>query len=128
MSKRKHKNAAVKDYHHFLYQSRYWKQGYARKLRQHPYLGAYLPQFTLHSEIHAKIHDIPTPKGEECRRAYNELIRLEKEGLIDVRHDTAEQRLDFLIQIWQRSCPATVAILQWQRDIIRKFYQRGAVK
>ena len=125
--KRKKKKTSVRmmraeDFHHILYQKQHWKQGYAKRLREHPYMGKYCPQYSLHAEIHAKIHDIPTPNGKECRKAYNELLRREREGLIDLKYDTLEQRIDFLIEMWEDKCPATVAILKWQRDIIAKFY------
>lgn len=114
-----------KDFHHLLFQRRHWQQGYAKLLRQHPYMGKYIPQATLHREIHAKIHDIPTPNGAECRMAYNEICRLEKLGEIDIVNDSVEKRLDLLISLWDDKCPATVAILKWQRDIVAKFYAGG---
>lgn len=114
-----------KDFHHLLFQGRHWQQGYAKLLRQHPYMGKYIPQATLHREIHAKIHDIPTPNGSECRIAYNEICRLEKLGEIDIVNDSVEKRLDLLISLWEDKCPATVAILKWQRDIVAKFYAGG---
>jgi hypothetical protein len=112
----------TKDFHHLLFQGRHWQQGYARLLRQHPYMGKYIPQATLHREIHSKIHDIPTPNGAECRMAYNEICRLEELGLIDIENDSVEKRLDLLIELWAEKCPATVEILKWQRDIVAKFY------
>lgn len=87
-------------------------------------MGKYIPRDTLHRALHSKIHDVPCPEGRDCRRAFDELLRRERAGLIDVEHDTCEQRLDFLIELWGETCPATTAILQWQRDIIRKFYER----
>lgn len=113
------------DFHHFLYQRKHWQQGYAKLLREHPYFGKYMPQFSLHSEIHSKIHDVPCPNGKECRRAYFHLIEAERNGEIDVRFDTGEQRLDFLINEWEDACPATVAILKWQKEVIHKFYSKG---
>lgn len=114
-----------KDFHHLLFQGRHWQQGYAKLLRQHPYMGKYIPQATLHREIHSKIHDVPTPNGSECRMAYNEICRLEKLGEIDIVNDSVEKRLDLLISLWADKCPATVAILKWQRDIVAKFYAGG---
>jgi len=57
--------------------------------------------------------------------AYEEVVRREREGLIDVVHDSCEQRLDLLIEIWEDKCPATVAVLKWQRDLIAKNYKGG---
>ena len=54
-----------------------------------------------------------------------ELERLRGEGLIDVKHDSLEARLDFLIAFWgeREGLDATVAVLKWQRQIVHKFYQ-----
>lgn len=114
----------ILDYHHLLYQKNHWKVGYAKLLREHPYMGKMIPKQTLHRAIHAKIHDVPTPNGCDCKRAYFEILRLEQEGLIDVEHDHIEKRLDVLINIWRDTCPATVAILEWQKQVVQKFYQR----
>lgn len=57
--------------------------------------------------------------------AYEELCRRERLGLIDLVNDTVEQRIDFLIEMWKDECPATVAILEWQKQVVSKFYKRG---
>lgn len=46
------------------------------------------------------------------------------EGTIDVKRDTLEQRLDFLIECWDEmeGMNATVAMIKWQRQIVHKFY------
>lgn len=113
------------DYHHILYQRRHWNQGYAKALREHAYMGRMIPRDTLHREIHSKIHDIPCPNGKECRMAFEELCRRERLGLIDLENDTVEQRIDFLIEMWKDLCPATVAILEWQKQVVSKYYQRS---
>lgn len=123
--RQRHYSETKQDYHHILFQGKHWQVGYAKLLRDHPYMGKYIPQYTLHREIHSKIHDVPTPNGPECRAAYYELVRREKEGLIDIEHDTFEDRIDFLIEMWEYKCPATVAILRWQREVVSKFYRRG---
>ena len=79
---------------------------------------------TLHRLIHSKIHDIPCPEGKDCKRAYLELIRREEEGLLS-EYDRVEDRIDFLIEMWKETCPATTAILQWQRDVVAKFFGGG---
>ena len=114
---------AGSDWHHILFQRRHWQQGYAKALREHKYMGKYIPTATLHREIHSKIHDIPVPNGKECRYAYNELCRREREGLIDIEHDSLEQRIDFLLEMWPE-CEATTAMLKWQRQVVEKFYNR----
>lgn len=127
--KKKKKKSKVKfhngcDWHHILFQRKHWQQGYAKALREHPYMGKYIPQCTLHREIHGKIHDIPTPNGKECRKAYLELCRREREGLISP-YDTLEQRIDFLLEVWENDgCEATLAMLKWQKQVVEKFYKR----
>lgn len=128
MSRKKCKKACVnyhlKDTHHICYQARHWKNGYAKLLREHWYMKVEIPQMTLHRLIHSKIHDIPCPEGKDCKRAYLELIRREEEGLLS-EYDRVEDRIDFLIEMWKETCPATTAILQWQRDIVAKFFGGG---
>ena len=118
------RNSTREDFHHLLYQRRHWQQGYAKLLRQHPYSGKYIPQQTLHRTIHSKIHDVPCPNGKECKAAYQHLLELERNGEIDIQNDSAEKRLDFFIHEWEETCPATVAILKWQKEIIHKFYSK----
>lgn len=89
-------------------------------------MGKYIPRDTLHRAIHSKLHDIPCPNGKECKMAFEEILRLERTGEIDIVNDTCEQRLNLLIKLWEDKCPATTAILKWQRDIISNFYSRGA--
>lgn len=59
------------------------------------------------------------------KAAHLKLIELEEQGLIDIVKDPIEKRLDFLIDLWADKCPATVAILAWQREIVAKFYGGG---
>lgn len=115
-----------KDTHHLLFQGRHWEQGYAKLLREHPYFKVEIPKDTLHREIHSKIHDIPTPNGAECKLAYQLMVEGIASGRLDPEHDTAEKRLEFLISVWKDKCPATVAMLGWQRDIFAKFYGKEA--
>lgn len=88
-------------------------------------MGKYIPRDTLHRALHSKIHDVPVPNGKDCREAFEKIISLERAGLIDVENDTCERRLDLLIELWAEKCPATVAILSWQRDLIAKYYKGG---
>lgn len=123
--KKKHStNLNQKDYHHILYQGRHWKQGWAKILREHPYCGGYIPQFTLHSEIHSKIHDIPTPNGGYCRQAVEALNNWLETGYISL-DDPIERKIEVIAGCFRANCPATTAILDWQREVVIKFYQRG---
>jgi len=87
-------------------------------------MGKYIPRNTLHRTIHSKLHDTPVPNGADCRRAFEELCRREALGLIDVENDTIEQRIAFLNEMWKDShCEATLAMLNWQAEIVSKFYE-----
>ena len=111
------------DNHHLLYQKRHWNKGWAQLLRNHWYMQKMIPMETLHREIHSKIHDIPTPNGKECRIAYEKLEELDAAGMLS-DYDPIEKRLDILIDLWKEGCPATVAILEWQKQVVAKFYER----
>lgn len=127
MSKRKKKrpvNLSRKDYHHILFQGRHWKQGWAKRLREHPYCGGYIPQMTLHREIHSKIHDVPTPNGAECRVAVEALNSWLEAGYISL-DDPMERKIEMIAKCFRAKCPATTAVLDWQREVVSKFYQRG---
>ena len=88
-------------------------------------MGKLIPKYSLHHIIHSKIHDVPCPNRRECRLALRELYYRERKGLIDLKNDTIEQRIDFLIELWRGQCPATVAILEWQKQVVNKFYRRS---
>ena len=122
-ARRKARRAKFND-HHILYQEKHWRQGYAKLLREHPYLRKKIPRTTLHSLIHSKVHDIPVPPGARCKHAYEELQRRLDEGTLDIEKDTFEDRINFLLEMWRTGCPATVAMLRWQRDIAHKFYTK----
>ena len=112
------------DYHHFLFQKKHWQGGYAHQLREHPYAGAYIPQATLHRAIHSKLHDVPRPNGDVCKRTLMKLKRLEEEGLIDPKRDSPEKKLQFFIDEWQEECPATAEMLRWMQQLVIKFYNK----
>ena len=123
---RQPRQRTAQDWHHqlhFLYQRRHWQQGYAKALREHWYCGSYIPRDTLHRAIHSKLHDVPTPNGNVCKQVFEKLCRMENNGLIS-ESDSPLKRLDFLIEEFDGACPATTAILQWEREIIEKFYNK----
>lgn len=111
------------DIHHLLFQRKHWSQGYAHALREHPYMKVLVPMETLHRGLHAKLHDIPVPNGEYCKVAYLELCRRLEAGLLNM-DDPPWVRLTFLIELWEETCPATVALLEWQKQILYKFYNQ----
>lgn len=125
MSRRKSKPKNLReDYHHILFQGRHWKQGWAKKLREHPYCGGYIPQMTLHREIHSKIHDIPTPNGADCRTAVLALNNWLDAGYISL-DDPLDKKIEMIAKCFRAKCPATTAMLDWQREVVAKFYGRG---
>lgn len=111
------------DYHHLLFQRKHWQQGYAKILREHSYCGGYIPQATLHREIHSKAHDVPTPNGSDCRYAITKLNEMLEQGIIDI-NDRLDRKAQILSSIFSERCPATSAMLLWQSEIISKFYGR----
>lgn len=114
---------AREDYHHLLFQRKHWQQGYAKILREHSYCGGYIPQATLHREIHSKAHDVPTPNGSDCRYAITKLNEMLEQGIIDI-NDRLDRKAQILSSIFSERCPATSAMLLWQSEIISKFYGR----
>lgn len=123
--KKKHNlNLYKKDYHHILFQGRHWKQGWAKVLRDHKYCGGYIPQNTIHREIHSKIHDIPTPNGVDCRKALERINRMLDAGEISL-DDPIEVKIEVIADCFRANCPATTAILDWQREVVIKFFERG---
>lgn len=109
------------DYHHILFQRRSWKKGWAKKLREHPYSGAMIPQLTLHKQIHEAVKDIPVPTDENCWIAY-QLIDLElKFGLIHL-DDPLEEKIALFIDVWYYDEPKTVKALRQVQSVVHKFY------
>lgn len=135
MASRKHRkqlnkapkvNMSAVDCHHLLWQSGHWNTGYKKRLREHWYMKKMIPKNTLHREIHSKIADIIAPHDRLCEKAFRELTRMEREGLIHPE-DTAEQRIDFLLSMWSiDECPMTVLALVYEQAIIREFYTKGS--
>lgn len=123
-TRKSRRSSAHCDYHHIFFQGRHWKQGYAKVLREHPYCGAYIPQNTLHREIHSKIHDVPTPNGKDCKEALEAINSWLDGGYISL-DDPLDVKLEMITKCFRMKCPATTAILDWQFQIVTKFYDRG---
>ena len=113
----------AEDAHHLLWVKRNWGQGYCKALRNHAWLKVYIPRDTLHRQIHHEIATIPLAKTEDAKRVFELLVRLEAKGELDSTA-SIEERLDFLIEHLQTQ--ATVKALIKQREIVRKFYERGS--
>lgn len=118
LTKRLHINT---DAHHLLFTRRMYHSGYARALREHPFLRCYVPRDTLHREIHHKLKAIPVPEGKDAKRVFEYLMRLERNGELDYDADILP-RLAFLID--QLKTPSTVEALKNQYQIISEFYER----
>ena len=91
-------------------------------------MGAVIPMHTLHRRIHETIHDIPCPNEDVCEYVWHELEALRLGGAVDVKRDGLEQRITLLIQIlreYDANLSATIATLNWQKQVVRKFYQGG---
>lgn len=109
------------DCHHLCWTRKNWGNGYARALREHPWLRVYIPRDTLHRYIHHNIKCIPVPEGKDARRVFEYLMKLERSGELDYGLDILD-RLAFLIK--HLKTPATIAALERQYDVIAEFYER----
>ena len=127
MSRKRRKkkiNYNAKDYHHIFFQGRHYKQGWAKVLREHKYCGGYIPQFTLHRAIHSKVHDVPTPNSDDCKKIVRMLDSMLESNQISTK-DRLDIKIGILADCFRKICPATTAILDWQKDIVAKFYDKG---
>lgn len=128
MSKRYRRNVPKKkhhysyatgyNHHHIWFQGRHYEGGFARALRSDPFCIILMPR-SQHQAIHAKIHDVPRPNGSVCRRVLSEIVFFRNIGDIS-NDDSPTFRLDFLIKALGDSCPATTAILMWQKQFFQK--------
>ncbi len=85
-----------------------------------------IPSDTLHPRIHELLSEgVPVPNEFTCEMVWHDLEDLRRVGLIDVKHDGAEQRINILIELL-RCCgedvDETVKALLTQKYIVRKFY------
>lgn len=110
--------------HHFLYQKKYWNDGWAKALRNDRYCGAYINQAYLHRDIHSSVTQVFVPNGSECRRVYQELCRQKQDGFIS-DSDPPWIKLAWLAEQFEGTCPITSAILLWQRSKILKFCSKN---
>ena len=127
VSKRKHRKSKHfdpnrKDWHHILYQKRYYCTGYAKRLREPPYCGAYIPQMTLHRQIHEVLSNVPLPDGKYCKIAYDAIVNWLEAGYISL-NDPIEKRIDTLIKCFIVNCPKTAKALLKQKEIVARFYE-----
>lgn len=122
MSRNKYRVNLVNDYHHILFQGKHWNSGHAKELRSHPYCGAYIPKYTLHQLIHAKVSDVPVPSGKECRRVIRILNEWLSTGHISLKH-SLYKKLSVLAELFRRRSPATAECLDRQKEVVIKFYE-----
>ncbi|MDO4802564.1 MAG: hypothetical protein Q4A15_10405 [Prevotellaceae bacterium] len=131
MSKKKKRKVPRKfdpnrcDWHHFLWIKSKWNTGYAKRLREHPYCGAYIPQMTLHREIHQELSNVPLPDGKYCKQALEAINSWLEAGFISL-DDPVEKKIEMLIKCFKVNCPNTAKVLEKQRQIVSEFYRRGA--
>lgn len=92
-------------------------------LREHPYCGMYIPQDTLHREIHSKVHDIPTPCGKACRVAVEAIDSWLAGGLISL-DDPLERRIEVISWCFKAKYKPITAMLEYQREVVIEFKKR----
>jgi hypothetical protein len=106
--------ARKRDHHHLFFQGRFYKDGYARALREDPYCKILVPRY-LHKRLHENISNVPSPPDEVCRRVWRSIVRARVDGEIS-DCDPPIDRLNFLIRkLKWRNLDATRA-LERQRD------------
>ena len=121
-SRRKHRKNSC-NCHHLLYQRRYWRKGYAKALRNHPYFKITIPANTLHAQIHRELESVDVPDNWACRTAYIILVAELEKGKLSLE-DSPCQKLDFLISLWEEYFPRTASQLKIEREIIFNFYNK----
>lgn len=121
MKKKTLVNPKAFDAHHLLWEKRMYSHGYARALREHPWLRIYIPRDTLHRWIHHNMRCIPVPDGKDARKCFELLMRMERAGELDYKADILE-RLDFLIE--HLTSEATVEGLKQQRNLITLYREQ----
>ena len=117
-----------RDLHHILFQRLHWTEPWAKRLREHRYMRIRVPRDTLHDYIHDKLHDVPVPNEDICEATYLELERLKELGVIDIYHDSFEERLDFLIGFWKQydNMSFTLEAVRFQARLLKK-YRNGKI-
>ena len=81
-------------------------------------------RYSEHRAIHAKLHDIPTPNGKDCWMAVEVLENWLETGYISY-DDPLDKRIEMIAKCFRARCPATTAMLDWQKDIVAQFYRGG---
>ena len=110
------------DLHHLCYQKRYWRIGYLGELRKFWYCTMYIPQETLHHEIHEEIKHIPVPKGLNAKGALEQLRMLEKHNAIH-EYDPLDKRLMLLAALFDCCEQPTADAFRKQQRIAEQFYR-----
>lgn len=113
--------ADCKDRHHLCYPKRSWNRGYAKSLRDYWYCKAIVPKYTLHTEFHRQVEQVPVPRGQSAKFAYEQLLMLEEHGAL-AHYDTIERRLGLLIALFDCVEPATADAFREQLRIAHEFY------
>lgn len=114
-------NPNVFNVHHLLWVKSYWSHGWARRLREHPYMKKSIPRDTLHRQIHLLIGSIPVPSEQECKKAYLVIEDRLAQGLISY-DDTIAERIDLLLEVWKDCDDAwRLCALRKQKSVSAKF-------
>lgn len=111
------------DWHHILFQRRYFSNGYAKRLREHPYCGSYIPKDTLHRLIHSEIANIPLPDDKYCKQALEAINSWLESGYISL-DDPIEKKILTITRCFNATAPKTANALRFQHEIVSKFYSK----
>lgn len=110
--------------HHILYCRNTWDRGYAKRLRDHPYMQVKIPVKGLHEPIHKVLNCVPMPKPSRCVEAYKILKDLDNKGALKKDADIIV-RLNILLCIWEGypDLKPTCAALRVQLAMAEDYYK-----
>ena len=82
----------------------------------------YIPQLTLHHEIHEFVGGIPVPKEYNAKDALQQLRLLDQYGAIH-DYDPLDVRLGLLATLFDRCDQPTADAFRRQQEIAQRFYR-----
>jgi hypothetical protein len=113
-------NSMYYDRHHLCYPRNSWNYGFAKKLRNMPYLIAEVERETVHQTIHACVPYVPVPSGQACSMAIVKLHELYADNVIG-DNDSLSKRLSVLINIFSELDPDVAYAFEEQLKVVCKF-------
>lgn len=113
-------NSVYYDRHHLCYPRNSWNYGFAKKLRNMPYLIVEIERETVHQGIHACVPYVPVPSGQACSMAIVKLHELYADNVIS-DDDSLTKRLSVLISVFEELDPDVAYAFEEQLKVVCKF-------